>query len=83
MEGGITINQLNTLYELFQKRDYENKRWEALLKGINLDKELKKQDERDKYMFKDPKEYEELSPEERERKTNEMLGKHRSTLNME
>ena len=82
MEGGLTLAQLNTLFELHQKRDFEEKKWQALLRGVNLDKELKKEKTETSYMFDNPENYEKLSDEEKKRRTEEMMKQHRSSLFM-
>ena len=58
----------------------EQMRWEASLRGIDLDKEIKKDKEGQKTMFPDPSSYEDMTPEERKKKTEEMIGKHKSML---
>ena len=60
----------------------QERRFLAGIHGINLDKEMKKQTSKTKeegsFMFGDPKEYEKMSDEERKKKTNQMMGKHKS-----
>ncbi len=49
---------------------------EAALHGAKIDEgESEPEAEADKIMFKDPKEYENLSPEERKRLTKQMMSK--------
>ena len=45
--------------------------------GIDIDKVVKEKEKEDGFMFRDPKDYEHLSMEERRKKTQEMLGKHK------
>ena len=70
------------LFEDYQERQMQERRFQAAIHGINLDKEMKKQTMKKKedssFMFGDPKEYEKMSKEERKKKTEEMLGKHKS-----
>jgi hypothetical protein len=55
---------------------------EAALHGAKIDKgESEPKAEADQIMFKDPKEYKKLSPEERKRLTEKMMG-HFSGLNL-
>ena len=51
--------------------------------GIDVDKEMKKKKEEDGFMFRDPKDYEHLSKEEKEKLTQEMLGKHKGWADQE
>ena len=69
------------LFEDYQERQMEDRRFLAALRGINLDKEIKKhkgkQVEEKTFMFGDPKEYEKMSDKERKEKTQKMMGKHK------
>lgn len=60
----------------------QERRFLAGIHGINLDKEMKKQESKEKtessFMFGDPKEYEKMSKEEKDKKTKEMMGKHKN-----
>lgn len=56
-----------TLYEHSQKREAERLKFHAKVAGA----EIKEKDET-KFMFKDPKDYEDLPMEERQKLTNEM-----------
>lgn len=49
----------------------------AAIHGIDIDKAKKEKKEADSFLFRDPKEYEHLSKEERKALTEEMLGKHK------
>ncbi len=51
----------------------------AAIHGIDIDKakKEKEKEEADGFLFRDPKDYEHLSMEEREKLTQEMLGKHK------
>jgi len=69
------------LFEDYQERQMQQRRFLAAIHGINLDKEMKKQTKKQKedsaFMFGDPKEYEKMNKEERKKKTEEMMGKHK------
>ena len=62
----------------------QERRFLAAIHGINLDKEIKKQTKKHKedgsFMFGDPKEYEKMSKGERKKKTEEMMGKHKTMV---
>lgn len=62
----------------------QQRRFLAAIHGINLDKEMKKQTKKKKedsgFMFGDPKEYEKMNKEERKKKTEEMMGKHKTMV---
>jgi len=70
------------LFEQYQERQMQERRFLAGIHGINLDKEMKKQTNKTKeessFMFGDPKEYEKMSDEEKKKKTNQMMGKHKT-----
>lgn len=72
------------LFEDYQDRQMQERRFQAGIHGINLDKEMKKIDKKKKeestFMFGDPKEYEKMSEEERKKKTEEMMGKHKTMV---
>lgn len=57
--------------------------FDAAMAGINLNKEMKKAEKKEEgrmFQFKDPKEYEKMTEEERKKLTNKMLGQHRAQL---
>jgi len=60
----------------------QERRFQAGIHGINLDKEMKKQTKKQKeeksFMFGDPKDYEKMSEKERKKKTEQMMGKHKA-----
>jgi len=60
----------------------QERRFLAGIHGINLDKEIKKQTNKNKeessFMFGDPKDYEKMSEKERKEKTQIMMGKHKA-----
>lgn len=78
-----------TLYSTTIVRRNEQVKFEARLHGAKFEDEkevvtkgtvqTKKDDEN--FMFKDPKEYEHLSMEERKALTKKMMGKHRTWVN--
>jgi len=55
---------------------------DAKLKGVDVEKEVKKADQKKRATFQDPKEYEKMPMEERKKLTDEMLGKHKKNLFM-
>ena len=64
------------------KLQSENLKVEAALYGAKIDKgESEPEAEAEQIMFKDPKEYEKLSPEERKQLTQKMMG-HFGGLNL-
>ena len=72
----MTLLQLESLFALYEERAYDKRKWDALLRGVNLDKELAKEKKQEVTMFKDPTEYEKLSKEERKRMTEDMRKLH-------
>lgn len=66
------------LFEQYQERQMQERRFLAAIHGINLDKEMNKKKKESSFMFGDPKDYAKMSKEEREKKTQEMLGKHKA-----
>ena len=68
------------LYEEHQKRLYDRMTFEAGLRGIDLKKEMKKSEpegEEKGFTFKSPEEYEKMSKDERDKLTQQMMGKHK------
>ena len=57
--------------------------FQAALRNINLKAEMDKDKKQKQFMFGDPADYAKMSEEERQRLTDEMLGKHRAKLNMQ
>ncbi len=49
----------------------------ASIHGIDIDKAKKEKEEADSFLFRDPKDYKHLSKEEKEKLTQEMMGKHK------
>lgn len=71
------------LFEHCQKREYYTLKFQAGLQGVDLDKELGKapstrSSKESQFLFRDPKDYEHLSQEEREELTQKMMGMHKS-----
>jgi len=50
---------------------------DAKLRGVDVEKEVKKAKKRQTFTFQDPKEYEKLPIEERRELTDQMLGAHK------
>jgi hypothetical protein len=55
---------------------------DAKLKGVDVEKEIKKAKEKKAATFQDPKEYEKMPIDERRKLTDKMLGKHKKNLFM-
>lgn len=70
------------LFEQYQERQMQQRRFLAAIHGINLDKEMNKQKKQKKedssFVFGDPKEYEKMTEEEKKNKTEEMMGMHKA-----
>ena len=47
------------------------------MKGVDVEKEVKKAQEKKSFTFQDPKEYEKMPIDERRKLTDQMLGKHK------
>jgi hypothetical protein len=75
-EGGLTIGQVQSLFELNQDREISRMKFFAKLQGVDIDKQLKEKEKESKVKFKDPKDYEKMSKEEREKLTQEMMQGH-------
>jgi hypothetical protein len=58
-------------------------RFMAAIHGIDIDKAKKEKEEADSFLFRDPKEYKHLSKEEKEKLTQEMLGRHKGWVDRE
>lgn len=61
---------------------WEEKKFQAALVGVDLEKEVSKRQgstdaKRVSALFQDPKEYEKLSDEEKEKMTQEMIERHK------
>lgn len=74
------MGQVNTLFEELQKIKQEEFRIQAALQGVDLSKDTQSPSS-DNMMFKDPSEYDDLSEEERENLTQEMMSKHKGWVN--
>jgi hypothetical protein len=70
------------LYNSYQESEYNRFVLEAKLRGVDIEGEVEKKEEKQTFMFKDPKEYEKMPKEERERLTNEMLGRHKGQFKL-
>jgi len=90
-QGGLHIFQVQLMFEHAMERKNNEYRFFAALQGIDLDKELKKKgqktqsqtldDQQKKQnlpLFRDPEEYKDMSQEERERLTQEMMSQHKN-----
>ena len=70
------------MYNSYQEAEYNRFILEAKLRGVDVEKEMKKEDKKQTFMFKDPKEYEKMPEAERKKLTKEMLGRHKKDLHM-
>jgi len=90
-QGGLHIFQVQLMFEHIMERKNNEYRFFAALQGIDLDKELKKkgqktqsqdlddqQSKQDLPLFRDPEEYDNMSQEERDRLTQEMMSQHKN-----
>ncbi len=90
-DGGLTFDQLIFLYQSHIKRENLKLKIQASIHGIQIDDELvdsnissqqttvaKKQESN--FLFRDPKDYEKMDTEERERLTKKMM-QHYSSIN--
>lgn len=67
------------LYGHSIKRELAQYKMQAALHGIKLDdKAVAKKEEESRLLFKDPKEYDHLSDEEKEALTQEMMGHYKN-----
>lgn len=89
-QGGLHVFQVQLMFEHSMERKHNENRFLAGLQGIDLDKEMKKkghrtqseslddqQQKQDLPLFKDPDEYDNMSQEERDKLTQQMMGKHK------
>lgn len=82
----MTHRQLQALVNLAQEREYNRRRFDAAIHGIDLDKALAKTSasspstvsSNDGLIFKDPKEYEHLTQQEKEALTEKMMKKFKA-----
>jgi len=70
------------LFEDYQERQMQERRFQAAIHGINLDKEMKKQKKKEKedssFVFGSPEEYKKMSEKEKKELTEKMMGKHKA-----
>ncbi len=50
--------------------------------GIDIDKAMKEEERKDKLKFKDSDEYEKISDEDKEKKTADMIDKHKKMFGL-
>lgn len=65
------------LFEHYQKEEVNKFKLRAALFGVNIDGEQKKSEETGLPQFKDPKDYENMSVEERKKLTEKMMKAHK------
>ena len=72
------------LFEDYQERQMQERRFLAAIHGINLDKEMNKQKKQKKedgaFVFGSPEEYNKMSEKEKKELTEKMMGKHKSRV---
>ena len=83
LQGGVTRNQLMFLFDSADKERYEDHRFLAAIQGIDIDGDDKEKRgtpqsidtelKKEPFVFRDPKDYEHLSEEERDSMTQNML----------
>jgi len=89
-EGGVTYGQIGELYKQLLEIKWDELRQQAALQGVDLDKEVEKGGTGSDVpapkgqpvspsigLFKDPKEYDGMSAEERETETKKMMATYR------
>lgn len=69
-----------TLYSETQKREGEKLRFLAALQGVQVDRPVESKEAGSPMLFKDPREYENLSEEERQKLTDQMMGLHKRAM---
>lgn len=57
-------------------------KWEAGLRGVNLDKKIKEKEKEKGVLFRDPADYERMTEEERQETTKKMMEGHKMMFNM-
>lgn len=97
-QGGLTLGQIQVLFEYYVKKENENYKFHAAIQGIDLEKEANKASTGSKPqsrantktpnnnalpMFGAPEDYTYLSEEEKKELTAKMMGSHRSWVNKE
>ncbi len=65
------------LWKALQEENYRKLKERAAFFGVDLDKEAEKNKEDSMYLFKDPKEYEKMTVEERQKLTDKMMSQHK------
>ena len=53
---------------------------QAAMRGIDVDKAEKEEKEKKAMLFRDPADYEKMSPEERQELTDKMMGKYKGVF---
>lgn len=80
-DGGITIGQFIVLADHLYQAEFDKLKIQAAFFGVDIDKEAKKEvkemKKEDVFMFKDPKEYENYSQEEKKELTEKMMTAHK------
>lgn len=80
-EGGVTFGQLLTLYEHAQKREIERYKFQAMMHGAEPKDDpppmISSEKKDSPFMFGDPDDYKNMSPEGQKDLTDKMLSAHK------
>lgn len=74
------MKQAEALYNSHQESEYNRFVLDAKLKGVDVEKEIRKAEKEKSFKFQDPKDYESMSVEERRKLTEQMKGQHKDQL---
>lgn len=69
-----------TLYVEARKREGEKYQFLAALQGVKLDSPVVAEETGSPMQFRDPRDYEKMSPEERQELTDKMMGLHKKAM---
>jgi hypothetical protein len=77
-DGGITFGQLIVLFEHSQKREADQRKFQAAIVGATFkDDASEAPAKKDNFMFGDPEDYKKIPIEERQKLTESMMSKHK------
>jgi hypothetical protein len=77
------MKQAEALYDSHQESEYNRFVLDAKLRGVDVEKEIKKAEKKKTFTFQDPKEYEKMPIEKRRELTDQMLGEHKGQFKKE
>jgi len=83
LEGGLTLGQIEALYEYHVERTLEEMRFQANIHGAKIEGDKGSSKEEDKSqtpIFKDPSAYENMTMEQRKELTEKMLTSHKKIV---